>query len=85
LSDQLGQGYSVLCFDPAHAKQFEATGFNIMLAPLSPSVAEKFAAHTTSAYFIRPDMHIAGRWFKAAKDDILQGFQTVTFQEGAGV
>lgn len=80
LSDQLGQGYSVLCFDPALAKQLRATGLSIMFAPLSPSVDDKFAACATSAYLIRPDMHIAGRWFKATTDDILQGLLTVTFQ-----
>ncbi len=32
-----------------------------------------------SAYLIRPDMHIAGRWYKATASKIIKGYDEVTF------
>lgn len=88
LSDQLGKGFSVLCFNAAMAQDLESAcatekALSVVMVPRTSIVLDKFAASTDSAYLIRPDMHIAGRWHTATVQAILQGYRSVTFQQGA--
>ncbi len=88
LSDRLGEGFTVVCFDTKLARQIAALGpdarwLSVVAVPRPSPVAGKFAAHDRSAYLVRPDMHIAGRWLKATAEDVIAGFRAVTFQRGA--
>ena len=88
LSDRLGQGFTVLCFDAELAKQIEVAiaeddKLTVVQLPRPSSVSEKFAATSRSVYLVRPDMHIAGRWLEATAWDVVNGYHRVTFQEGA--
>ncbi len=88
LSDRLGPGFTVLCFDADLAKQIEAAcesdeKLRVVLLPPSSEVASRLAASADTAYLLRPDMHIAGRWCNVTAMDIIKGFRSVTFREGA--
>lgn len=82
LSDQLGKGFTILCFSDALANQLTdalANNDDLSVVLLSPATTEKLAASDLSAYLVRPDMHIGGRWFEANAQDIIDGYHTVTF------
>ncbi|MFK7997088.1 MAG: hypothetical protein AB8B87_23340 [Granulosicoccus sp.] len=67
LSDQLGDGFTVLCFDTKIAQQinqFDAADnyqLSVLLLPWPSQIADKLAANAQTAYLVRPDMYIAGR------------------------
>lgn len=88
VSSQLGPGFTVLCFDSTLAQQITDTWptddlLTTVALPYPSTVSEKFAAHESSAYLVRPDMHIAGRWYEATAEDVINGFRSITFREGA--
>ncbi len=86
LSDQLGQNFTVLCFDETLAKQIEdacndADYLNVLLLPHPSGTSEKYSANKCSAYLIRPDKHIAGRWLEACASEVVSGYRRVTFRD----
>jgi len=88
LSDRLGEGFTVVCFDAKLAQQIAVLSpdprwLSVVSEPRPSPVADKFAAHDRSACLIRPDMHIAGRWHEATAEEVIAGFRAVTFQPGA--
>lgn len=88
LSDQLGQGFTVLCFDATLAQQIEEACssddcISVVSLPYPSATSDTFDVNERSAYLVRPDMHIAGRWFEATVADVIDGYRRVTFQEGA--
>ena len=86
LSDRMGEGFMLLCFDPALARKVEDAGeqgLRVVTLQHPSAVAETFAAGPGSAYLVRPDLHIAGRWFEADAGTILSGYRKVIFREGA--
>ena len=88
LSDQLGDGFTVLCFGEELAKQIAANcaaddEFIVVPLPQPSAVSDKFAARDGSAYLVRPDMHIAARWHNATAEGVIKGFRRATFKEGA--
>ncbi len=88
LSDNLGNGFTVLCFDNDFSVQLKAactTGIDIKVitAPYPSDITKQFSAQPSTAYLIRPDMHIAGRWSNADATTVLTGYRAVTFQERA--
>lgn len=85
LSDQLGKGFTVVCFSEAmRVKIVELFNDADMLKVLAVSSNANFnallGAHEKSAYLIRPDMHIAARWLSASAQQIIDGFHSVTFK-----
>ena len=87
LSDRLGQGFTVLCFDTVLAQQIEEACtadelLSVVLLPQPSGTSDKFAASAGSAYLVRPDMHIAGRWFEATAEGVIDGYRSVTFRKG---
>ena len=87
LSDRLGEGFTVVCFEAKFAQQIAALGpdtrwLSVVAVPRPSRIADKFAAHDRSAYLVRRDMHIAGRWHEAIAEDVIAGFRAVTFQQG---
>ncbi len=88
LSDRLGKGFTVLCFGPEIARQIASQYpddglLGVVSVPWPSPIAAKFSAHGRSAYLVRPDMHIAGRWHEATAEAVIAGFRAVTFQQGA--
>ena len=89
LSDQLGNGHTVLCFDSELAQELEDASqsnesLSIVSLPHPCALSQKFAANERSVYLVRPDMHIAGRWKEASAEDVINGYRAVTFQKGSG-
>jgi 3-(3-hydroxy-phenyl)propionate hydroxylase len=70
LTDRLGGGFSVLCFDARLAEVL--AGMDLAVIPLAPDseAASILKAGPESAYLIRPDRHVAARWKVADGDAI---------------
>lgn len=92
LSDLLGPGFNVICFDQGLADELLASlpaaqeEMNlsddalriVLLEPNSPG-ARRLAADPLSAYLLRPDMHLGARWHKAEAGGVLQGLRRLLF------
>lgn len=78
LSDQLGDGFTLLCFDPTLANTLRAQltdqDLTILQHPTSGPVARGYGACATTAYLIRPDNYITGRWQAATSNAILAAY-----------
>ncbi len=86
LSDLLGQGFTVLCFDSALAQHIEGAtdkSLTVLCLPYPSATAVRFAASRQTAYLVRPDMHIAARWYEATTTAVIQGYDAVTFKKDA--
>ncbi len=85
VSDQLGEGFTVLCFSEtlytALTSVIGRTAKGLCALNLSqyPAVFTAYSADENTAYLIRPDMHIAARWQHATPQKVIDGFQRVTF------
>lgn len=87
LSGRLGAGFTVLCFDAELAADIEAgraegDALTVLSLPRPSAISDRFAARGRSAYLVRPDMHLAGRWHDATAEDVLDGFRAITFRQG---
>jgi 3-(3-hydroxy-phenyl)propionate hydroxylase len=85
LSDELGQGFSILCFDENLAERLRETFSSedeagVITAPYPSPIAEKYSAGPLTTYLVRPDLHIAGRWYKTNPETVLASYRSVTFQ-----
>ncbi len=78
LYDLLGPGFSLICFDPALAGQFADTDITVCLLQAGSPAAQSLGASAHSAYLIRPDGHVAGRWRSAQAGDIRAALQQAT-------
>lgn len=88
LSDRLGRGFTVWCFDKPMALQIrtffaEFDNITVVTLPQLSPASSRLAGGASSAYLIRPDMYIAGRWFAATIQGIIDGYRKVTFHEEA--
>ncbi len=84
LSDCLGQGFTALCFSPDTAAEITAARGRdtaLQVLTLSDSVAANFAAGSHSVYLVRPDMHIAARWYQSTATQVIDAYHRVTFQQ----
>lgn len=85
LSDRLGRGFTLLAFDADLARRIEAAGeagLQAVHLPCPSAVADLFAAGPRSAYLVRPDLHIAGRWQDADAETVLAGYRALVFKKG---
>ena len=65
LTERLGTGFSVIVFDPRLAEDLDIAGIAVILVDAESEVARRLGAKQSSAYLVRPDLHIAARLFDA--------------------
>lgn len=75
LSDKLGEGFSVIVFDSKFAQSLDIPGIEIILVDVCSEAAKLVSADASSAYLVRPDLHIAARWHKATPAAIELGLK----------
>jgi|AntRauMFilla1563_2_1112583.scaffolds.fasta_scaffold14036_3 3-(3-hydroxy-phenyl)propionate hydroxylase len=73
LSDLLGTSFSVIVFDASLAQAVSIPDVEVILLDADSGAAKMLSAHASSAYLVRPDLHIAGRWFNATPGAITRG------------
>ena len=76
LSDLLGRGFTVILFDETLAKNVDLPGVAPVRLDEHSDAATLLSAGPTSAYLVRPDLHIAARWFDATPSDVSLGLET---------
>jgi len=74
LSDHLGQGFTLLTFDPELAKSVGHLPIGTLTLPADSPAAQVLGATARSAFLIRPDSHIAARWSQATPSQIEAAF-----------
>ena len=83
LSDRLGNGYTLICFD-------EALSEEVSRLPDAPEVAclefpceasRTLGAHRRTAYLVRPDLHVAARWLDASAGRIADAIKRLSFRK----
>ena len=65
LSDLMGSGFSLILFDTQLAASIDLPGIEVVTLDAKSEAASTLSATATSAYLVRPDLHIAARWFDA--------------------
>ncbi len=85
LSDQFGDGFTILCFGEALKTELEKASndkddITIVSLSTSSSASNHYGAEEGTAYLIRPDLHIAAKWKDTDATTILDTYRRVTFQ-----
>jgi len=83
LSGLLGPGFTLLAFDESLAEDLFEPGFETVVLQPGSEAAEVLAAGPASAYLVRPDLHIAARWFEASPEAVRQALARSTSGETA--
>jgi 3-(3-hydroxy-phenyl)propionate hydroxylase len=71
LSDRFGRDFTLLCFGHVPDVKPHAR-LSVVRFPAEGAVARAYGAIDGSAYLIRPDMHVSGRW-RQARAEIIEG------------
>lgn len=85
LTNQLGAGFTVFCFDTACARQLSEkaqAGLSVADSSTNWKASDRLGAGSESAYLVRPDGYVAGRWMQADAGSILAAFEKLTFKDG---
>ena len=77
LSDDLETEFNIIWFGKKTSENTENLNLNIICIDPKSEIAKCYGAIDGSAYLIRPDMHIAGRWYKAELKSILSTYQKI--------
>lgn len=75
LSDLLGTGFSLIMFSQDLAQTVDLPDVEIIVVQMTSDVGSLLHGGPQSAYLVRPDMHIAARWFKATPAEIKLGLK----------
>lgn len=78
LTDMLGDGFTLICFDPQIAGGVDDPRLTSVVLEANGEIAERLAAGPQTAYLVRPDLHIAGRWKTASASDVNAGLKRAT-------
>lgn len=70
LTDVLGAGFSLITTDAKLAKSIKAENLTVIVIEHGSDACEILGAGPNSAYLVRPDYHIAARWFDASSDAV---------------
>ena len=83
LSDRLGSGYTLVCFDRDLSDEVSRLpGAPDVVCLDHPSEASRvLGAGQRSAYLVRPDLHIAARWLDASAGTIAGAMKTLSFRK----
>lgn len=73
LSDHLGEGFTLITFD--QSLSLENPDLTVLHVKLGTPIAELLGAGPKTAYLVRPDGHIAERWYEAQHDQIQTALQ----------
>jgi 3-(3-hydroxy-phenyl)propionate hydroxylase len=84
LSDRFGAGFTVLCFggELAAAVTNALEGdehVTVLDLPCPSSVSEAYGAEIGTAYLLRPDTHVAGRWKGADANTVIAAYRRTIF------
>ena len=85
LSDQLGAGFTVYCFDAASAQalsELSPEGLTVVDVSTHSEAADRLGASERSAYLVRPDGYVAARWMQADAATILDSMRKLIFKDG---
>ena len=77
LSDNLDTKFNVIWFGKKPPKYNEELNLNIIYIDPESEISKHYGAIDGSAYLIRPDMHIVGRWYQAELKSILSTYQKI--------
>ena len=86
LTDLLGKGFTVLCFNVDLANSLANTApesIFVVHIPRPSKASKLLNAENNSAYLVRPDGYIAARWKQANSDKVLEGFFKIISQSRA--
>ncbi|HSF91825.1 MAG TPA: FAD-dependent monooxygenase [Paracoccaceae bacterium] len=75
LSDQLGKGFTLICFNDELAASLGNSGMTVRILESTSDAAQLLGATPESAYLIRPDSHIAARWKTATAPAVLAAYR----------
>jgi 3-(3-hydroxy-phenyl)propionate hydroxylase len=78
LLDLLGPGFSVICFDRPLAEQLAEGDLTVCCLQPASEAAQTLGASARSAYLVRPDGHVAGRWKTARSAEVLKALRVAT-------
>lgn len=83
LSDRLGNGYTLVCFDRELSDEVSRLpGAPDVVCLDHPSEASRvLGAGQRSAYLVRPDLHIAARWLDASAGTIAGAMKMLSFRK----
>ncbi|MFT5112684.1 MAG: 3-(3-hydroxy-phenyl)propionate hydroxylase [Parasphingorhabdus sp.] len=87
LSNQLGTGFTALCFNQELAQKIRAAApddgrLSVVCLPDSSHLAKTYDANAETIYLIRPDMHIAARCQYTEASSVLNAYNEITFNIG---
>ena len=84
LTDLLGKGFTVLCFNVDFANSLSNTApksIFVVHIPRPSKASKLLNAENNSAYLVRPDGYIAARWKQANSDKVIEGFFKIIYQK----
>lgn len=88
LSDAFGDGFTLLRFGDGTAAKLSGAftsddRVTVLSLPCPSAAAEAYGAAPGTAYLIRPDAHVAGRWHDADPARIAETYRSITCQEAS--
>ena len=78
LTEKLGAGFSLIVFDERFAQELDIAGVEVILIDPACEAAQGLGAKPSSAYLVRPDLHIAARWLEATPAAIEHALKIAT-------
>jgi 3-(3-hydroxy-phenyl)propionate hydroxylase len=78
LTEKLGTGFSLIVFDECFAQELDIAGVEVILIDPACEAAQGLSAKRSSAYLVRPDLHIAARWLEATPAAVQHALKIAT-------
>ena len=84
LTDLLGEGFTILCFNKDTAKKLEEIipdGVSVVKIDILSRTSKLMKAENKSAYIVRPDGYIEARWKNITPEQIIKEFYKLIFKK----